>query len=243
MPENEALMEVLRLSPEEWAALRLSLQVAVVATLVVLPLAIAIGYLLARCDFIGKSAIETLVYLPLVLPPVVTGYLLLIAFGRQGIIGRWLTEWLGIQLVFDWKGAALASAVMALPLMVRTIRLAIADVDVRFEQAARTLGLGPLETVLRVTLPLARRGLSAGAVLGFARSMGEFGATIMIAGNIPGQTQTAPLYIYSELNAPGGFEQGLRLVVVSVLVSAAALALSERLERGSRPRNNLARGA
>ena len=236
-------MEVLRLSPEEWAALRLSLQVAVVATLVVLPLAIAIGYLLARCDFIGKSAIETLVYLPLVLPPVVTGYLLLIAFGRQGIIGRWLTEWLGIQLVFDWKGAALASAVMALPLMVRTIRLAIADVDVRFEQAARTLGLGPLETVLRVTLPLARRGLSAGAVLGFARSMGEFGATIMIAGNIPGQTQTAPLYIYSELNAPGGFEQGLRLVVVSVLVSAAALALSERLERGSRPRNNLARGA
>jgi molybdate transport system permease protein len=243
MPENEALMEVLRLSPEEWAALRLSLQVAVVATLVVLPLAIAIGYLLARCDFIGKSAIETLVYLPLVMPPVVTGYLLLIAFGRQGIIGRWLTEWLGIQLVFDWKGAALASAVMALPLMVRTIRLAIADVDVRFEQAARTLGLGPLETVLRVTLPLARRGLSAGAVLGFARSMGEFGATIMIAGNIPGQTQTAPLYIYSELNAPGGFEQGLRLVVVSVLVSAAALALSERLERGSRPRNNLARGA
>ena len=235
-------MEVLRLSTEEWAALGLSLQVAVVATLVVLPLAIAIGYLLARCDFIGKSAIETVVYLPLVLPPVVTGYLLLIAFGRQGVIGHWLTGWLGIQLVFDWKGAALASAVMALPLMVRAIRLAITEVDVRFEQAARTLGLGPLETVLRVTLPLARRGLIAGAVLGFARSMGEFGATIMIAGNIPGQTQTAPLYIYSELNVPGGFEQGLRLVVVSVLVSAAALALSERLERGSRPRNNLARG-
>jgi len=235
-------MELWRLSAEEWAALGLSLKVAVVATLAGLPLAIAIGYVLARRDFIGKSAVETIVYLPLVLPPVVTGYLLLVAFGQRGAVGHWLEAWLGIRLVFDWKGAALASAVMALPLMVRTVRLAIAEVDVRLEQAARTLGVGPLETVLRVTLPLARRGLIAGAVLGFARSMGEFGATIMIAGNIPGQTQTAPLYIYSELNVPGGFEQSMRLVVVSVLVSAAALAVSERLERGRRPRTNLLRG-
>lgn len=185
-------MELWHLSAEEWTALGLSLQVAVVATLAGLPLAIAIGYLLARHDFVGKSAVETIVYLPLVLPPVVTGYLLLVAFGQRGVLGRWLAAWFGVRLVFDWKGAALASAVMALPLMVRTIRLAIAEVDVRLEQAARTLGAGPLETLRRVTLPLARRGLIAGAVLGFARSMGEFGATIMIAGNIPGETQTSP---------------------------------------------------
>ncbi len=224
-------MELWHLSAEEWTALGLSLQVAVVATLAGLPLAIAIGYLLARHDFVGKSAVETIVYLPLVLPPVVTGYLLLVAFGQRGVLGRWLAAWFGVRLVFDWKGAALASAVMALPLMVRTIRLAIAEVDVRLEQAARTLGAGPLETLRRVTLPLARRGLIAGAVLGFARSMGEFGATIMIAGNIPGETQTAPLYIYNAMNVPGGIEQSMRLVVVSVLVSAAALAVSERLER------------
>ena len=142
-------MELWRLSAEEWAALGLSLQVAVVATLAGLPLAIAIGYVLARRDFIGKSLVETIVYLPLVLPPVVTGYLLLVAFGQRGVVGHWLEAWLGIRLVFDWKGAALASAVMALPLMVRTVRLAIAEVDVRLEQAARTLGVGPLETLLR----------------------------------------------------------------------------------------------
>jgi molybdate transport system permease protein len=228
-------MEMWPLSAAEWTALALSLQVAVAATLSCLPLAAAIGYLLARHDFIGKSAVETVVYLPLVLPPVVTGYLLLVTFGQRGALGGWLAAWLGVRLVFDWKGAALASAVMALPLMVRTIRLAIAEVDVRLEQAARTLGAGPLETLWRVTLPLARRGLIAGCVLGFARSLGEFGATVMIAGNIPGETQTVPLYIYSELNVPGGIEHGVRLVVLSVLVSAAALALAEKLERSRLP--------
>lgn len=229
-------MELWGLSAAEWTALRLSLQVAVVATLSGLPLAIAIGYLLARQDFYGKSLVETVVYLPLVMPPVVTGYLLLVAFGQRGVLGSWLAAWFGLRLVFDWKGAALASAVMAMPLMVRTIRLAIAEVDVRLEQAARTLGAGPLETLLRVTLPLARRGLIAGSVLGFARSLGEFGATVMIAGNIPGETQTVPLYIYSALNEPGGIEQSLRLVLLSVLVSAGALAASERLERSRSPR-------
>jgi molybdate transport system permease protein len=231
-------MDMWQLSAAEWTALGLSLQVAVVATLAGLPLAIAIGYLLARHDFVGKSAVETAVYLPLVLPPVVTGYVLLVLFGQRGALGRCLEAWFGMRLVFDWKGAALASTVMALPLMVRTVRLAIAEVDVRLEQAARTLGAGPLETLFRVTLPLARRGLIAGAVLGFARSMGEFGATIMIAGNIPGETQTAPLYIYSALNVPDGIEQSMRLVVLAVLVSAGALALSERLERRSLPRAN-----
>jgi molybdate transport system permease protein len=163
----------------------------------------------------------------------------LVTFGSRGLLGRWLDAWFGLRLVFDWKGAALASAVMALPLMVRTVRLAIAEVDVRFEQASRTLGVGPLETFLRITLPLARRGLIAGAVLGFARSMGEFGATVMIAGNIPGETQTTPLYIYSALNAPGGIERSVRLVIVAVLVSAAALAVSERLERRGRSRAGL----
>jgi len=236
-------MEMWRLSAEEWTALGLSLQVAVVATLAGLPPAIAIGYLLARRDFVGKSAVETVVYLPLVLPPVVTGYLLLVAFGQRGIVGGWLAAWFGVRLVFDWKGAALASAVMAMPLMVRTIRLAIADVDVRLEHAARTLGAGPIETLLRVTLPLARRGLIAGSVLGFARSLGEFGATVMIAGNIPGETQTVPLYIYSTLNVPGGIEQSMRLVVVSVLLSAGALAVSERLERSRLPRAGALRRA
>jgi molybdate transport system permease protein len=219
------------LTPGEWSAVWLSLLVSITATIVSLPFGVALGHLLARRQFAGKSVVETVLSLPLVLPPVVTGYLLLVAFGRQGWLGRHLEDWLGVSLVFTWQGAALASAVMAFPLMVRAIRLAFAEVNFRLELASRTLGVGPLRTFFRVSLPLARRGLIAGTVLAFARSMGEFGATVMIAGNIPGETQTIPLYIYSQLNVPGGMEGSVRLVVVSILIAALALILSEVLER------------
>jgi len=221
-------------TPAEWSAVRLSLLVAITATLASLPAGIGLAYLLARRAFPGKTLVETTLSLPLVLPPVVTGYLLLIVFGRRGPVGSWLADGLGIALVFTWEGAALASAVMAFPLMVRSVRIAFAGVDTRLELAARTLGAGPVETFFRISLPLARRGVIAGAVLAFARSLGEFGATIMIAGNIPGETQTIPLYIYSQANAPGGMEECLRLVIASVVIAAAALAVSEYLERPTR---------
>jgi molybdate transport system permease protein len=219
-----------QLTPEEWLATRLSLQVAMTATVVSLPVGIGLGYLLARRKFWRKTLVETLLSLPLVLPPVVTGYLLLVLLGRRGWIGSVLDQWLGVHLVFTWKAAAIASAVMAFPLMVRSIRVAFAEVDQRLEMAARTLGAGRLETFLRISLPLARRGILAGAVLAFARSIGEFGATVMIAGNIPGETQTIPLYIYTEANSPGGAEQSLRLVVACVVIAVVALAISEFLE-------------
>jgi molybdate transport system permease protein len=219
------------LTAEEWAAVRLSLLVAVTATLASLPLGVALGYLLARRRFPGKGAVETFLSLPLVLPPVVTGYLLLVLLGRRGVIGHYLAEWFGITVVFTWKGAAVASAVMAFPLMVRAIRVSFAEMDVRLEQAARTLGAGRLETFFRISLPLARRGIIAGAVLAFARGLGEFGATVMIAGSIPGETQTIPLYVYSQINSPGGMEHSTRLVVVSILIAAAALVVAEYLER------------
>jgi molybdate transport system permease protein len=219
------------LTPGEWSAVRLSLLVSTTATIVSLPLGIALGRLLARRRFFGKSVVETALSLPLVLPPVVTGYLLLIAFGQRGFIGHLLDDWFGIRVVFTWKGAALASAVMAFPLMVRSIRVAIAGVDVRLEQVARTLGAGPVRTFFQVTLPLARRGVIAGSVLAFARSMGEFGATVMIAGNRPGETQTIPLFIYSAINAPRGFEASERLVIVSIVLAAGALIIAEWLER------------
>jgi molybdate transport system permease protein len=223
------------LTAEEWSAVRTSLRVAGVATAVSLPFGVALGYLLARRTFVGKAVLETIVNLPLVLPPVVTGYLLLLAFGRRGWVGAALHAWLGVTLVFTWQGAALTAAVMSFPLMVRAVRLAFAGVDARLEQAARTLGAGPLETFFRVSLPLARRGVIAGAVLAFARSLGEFGATIMIAGNTP-ETQTMPLYVYAKINSPGGFEASARLIVVAVAVAAAALIASEWLERSRGPR-------
>lgn len=224
------------LSPEEVQAVRLSLQVALTAVAASLPFGVALGWLLARRDFLGKAVLETLLNLPLVLPPVVTGYLLLVTFGRRGWLGRHLDRWLGLQLVFDWKGAALASAVVAFPLMVRAIRLAFAAVDPRLEQASRTLGAGWLATFFNVTLPLARNGVIAGCLLAFARSMGEFGATIMIAGNIPGETRTIPLFIYTLLDTPGGGERARRIVIVSVLIAAAALVVGEYLERRGRAR-------
>jgi len=221
------------LTAAEWQAVRLSLLVAGTATLISLPFGIALGRLLARRVFRGKALVETFINLPLVLPPVVTGYLLLVLFGRKGFLGQYLYGWFGLTVAFNWKGAALASAVMAFPLMVRSIRLSFANVDERLEQAARTLGAGRWETFFRIGLPLARRGLIAGAVLGFARCLGEFGATIMLAGNVPGETQTISLYIYSQANAPGGLEQSGRLAVVAILIAAVALGLSEWLERSS----------
>jgi molybdate transport system permease protein len=219
------------LTVAEWSAVWLSLKVALVATLASLPAGIWLGHVLARRQFWGKSLVETALSLPLVLPPVVTGYVLLLLFGRRGWIGRPLYEWFGVEVAFTWKAAALASGVMAFPLMVRAIRVAFCTVDRRLELAARTLGAGRLETFFRITMPLARRGIIAGAVLAFARSLGEFGATVMIAANLPGETQTIPLLIYSLTQSPGGMEESARLVVVAVLIAVAALVVAEWLER------------
>lgn len=220
----------------ELDAIWLSLLVATVAVVASLPLGIGLGWLLARRRFRGKSLLETLLHLPLVLPPVVTGYLLLVLFGRHGWLGEPLERWLGIRLVFDWKGAALAAAVAAFPLMVRSIRLAFSGVDPRLVQAARTLGASRWNAFRTVTLPLASHGIVAGAVLAFARSLGEFGATIMIAGNIPGVTQTIPLLVYTQLETPGGLKHARGIVVVSIVLAAGALAVGEYLERRGRAR-------
>ena len=221
------------LTPAEWETLRLSLFVAMVAVITSLPFGLALGWLLARKTFWGKTLLETAINLPLVLPPVVTGYLLLVALGRRGWLGSRLEAWFGLEFVFDWKGAAAASAVMAFPLLVRPIRLAFAAIDPRLETASRTLGAGQLATLWRITLPLARPGIIAGCVLAFARSLGEFGATIMIAGNIPGETRTIPLHIYTVLQSPRGLEEANTLIVVSVVIAAVAILVGEILERRS----------
>ena len=219
------------LTATEWMALRLSFLVAACAALAGLPPAVAIGYWLARVPFRGKWAVEAMVNLPLVLPPVVTGYLLLVCFGRHGPVGRLLFEWFGVTVVFSWLGAVLASGVVGFPLMVRAIRLAFQAVDPRLEIAARSLGASRLEAFLTVAFPLARRGVVAGWLLAFARSLGEFGATIMVAGNILGKTQTIPLAIFTMAHQPGGIDRSWRLVGLSVLLACGALALSELLER------------
>jgi molybdate transport system permease protein len=219
------------LSGEEWTALRLSLQVGLCSALAGLPFAVAIGYWLARTSFAGKWLVETLVHLPLVLPPVVTGYLLLVCFAPRGPIGSLLADWFGVRIAFSWLGAVLASAVVSFPLMVRAIRLAFQGVDRRLEMAARSLGAGRLAAFFTISLPLARRGVIAGWLLAFARSLGEFGATIMFAGNIEGQTRTIPLAVFSLANRPGGIGQCWRLVVLSILLACGALAASELLER------------
>lgn len=215
------------ISPEEWTAILLSVRVASIATLVATPLGIAVAWLLARYDFWGKAAIDALIYLPLVLPPVVTGYLLLLTFGRKGLIGEWLADHLGIVFAFRWTGAALACGVMSFPLLVRPIRLSIEAVDRRLEQAASTLGAAPWRVFLTVTLPLALPGILAGMVLGFAKAIGEFGATITFVSNIPGETQTISAAIYTLTQVPGGDAQALKLVVIAVAISLLALILSE----------------
>lgn len=219
------------LSPDEWRALALSLRVSFWATLGSLPFGILVAHALARWRFPGRQLLNGLVHLPLILPPVVTGYLLLITFGRKGVVGQFLDQWFGIVLAFRWTGAALAAAIMAFPLMVRAIRLAIEAVDPRLEQAAGTLGASRPMVFLTVTLPMILPGVVAGAILAFAKAMGEFGATITFVSNIPGQTQTLPSAIYTYLQVPGGEGPAARLVVVAVAVAMAALLVSEWVAR------------
>lgn len=219
------------LSPEEWQAVALSLKVSLWATLVSLPLGILVAVVLARGNFWGKQLLNGLVHLPLVLPPVVTGYLLLLAFGRRGPAGAFLYETFGLVFAFRWTGAALACGVMAFPLMVRAIRLAVEAVDPKLEAAAGTLGAGRIATFCLVTLPLILPGILAGAVLAFARAMGEFGATITFVSNIPGETETLPTAIYALLQVPGGERAALKLVIVSIVIAMSALIVSEILAR------------
>ena len=234
MHEEAAL---LGLTQEELHAFELSLRVAAAATIAIIPPGVLLAWVLARSRVRGKLLIDVLVSAPLVLPPVVTGYFLLRLLGRNGLVGRILASWFGIHLAFSWEGAALASGVVALPLLVRSARVALAGVDRRLEDAAITLGAGHMRVFFGVTLPLAMPGLVAGAVLGFARSLGEFGATITFAGNVAGETRTLPLAIYSYTQAPGGEAPAMRLAVLSVLISLAALAASELLDRRLRARS------
>jgi molybdate transport system permease protein len=218
------------LGPQEWQAVALSLRVSFWAMLASLPLGLLTAYALARWRFPGRQLLNGLVHLPLILPPVVTGYLLLVTFGSRGPLGAALQE-IGITLAFRWTGAALAAAIMAFPLMVRAMRLSIEAVDPRLEEAAATLGASKPWVFATVTLPLILPGILTGAILAFAKAMGEFGATITFVSNIPGQTQTLPSAIYAALQVPGGEASALRLVMVSILVAMAALLVSEWLSR------------
>jgi len=222
---------VFSLTPDEWTAVALSLRVAMVATVVALPFGIAIAWLLARRHFWGKALLDGLVHLPLVLPPVVTGYLLLIWFGRRGPIGAFLADTFGIVFSFRWTGAALASGIMGFPLLVRAIRLSIEAVDAKLEDASRTLGANPLRVFFTVTLPLALPGIIAGMVLCFAKALGEFGATITFVSNIPGETQTISAAIYTYLQVPGGDASAARLAIIAIVISLIALVASEWLAR------------
>lgn len=221
------------LTPDEWQIVLLSLKVSSVAVLLTLPIAFSLAYVLARLEFRGRVLLDGLVHLPLVLPPVVIGWLLLIAFGHNGPVGEFLERCLGISVLFRWTGAAIASAVMALPLMVRSMRLSIEMVDRRLEGVARTLGAGPWRTFAGVTLPLSFPGISAALVLGFARSIGEFGATITFVSNIPGETRTLPLAIYGALQIPGAETTVYRLALISIVLSLGALIASEWIIRRS----------
>lgn len=221
------------ITPEEMVAIRLSLRVATVAVVASLPVAIAVAYLLSRARFRGKILLDGLVHMPLVLPPVVTGYVLLILFGRRAPLGMFLEQTFGIVLSFRWTGAALAAAVMSFPLMVRAIRLAMDAIDRRSEEAAATLGASPLWVFATVTLPLAIPGIAAGTVLAFAKALGEFGATITFVSNIPGETQTIPAAIYTYTQTPGGEAGALRLSLVAAAIAFAALIVSEIVVRRS----------
>lgn len=221
---------------QELAAIMLSLKVAVWATLLSLPLAVWIAFLLARRNFWGREILNALVHLPLILPPVVTGYLLLMLFGRTGLVGQFLNETFGIMLAFRWKGAVLAAAIMAFPLVVRAVRLSLEQIDPELEHAALTLGAHPIRVFFTITLPMALPGILVGAILGFAKALGEFGATITFVGNIPNQTQTIPSAIYGFLQMPGKEQGAVTLVIVSVVISVVALLLSEGLARVTRKR-------
>ncbi len=220
-------MDWLQLSDEEWTAIRLSLWVSAVAMTVSLPFGILTAYLLARGRFWGKSILNGLVHLPLILPPVVTGFLLLVVFGRRGVVGSFLDQYLGIVFSFRWTGAALACGIMGFPLMVRSIRLSVEAVDHKLEEAARTLGAGPAWVFVTVTLPLILPGIIAGMILAFAKAMGEFGATITFVSNIPGETQTLSAAIYTFTQVPGGDAGAMRLTIVAIAISFTALLASE----------------
>jgi molybdate transport system permease protein len=224
------------LSDVEWQAVELSLKVSAIAVIASLPLGIFLAWLLARCQFRGKALLDSLIHLPLVLPPVVVGYLLLLSLGRRGWLGGWLYDWFGISFAFSWRGAALAAAVVALPLMVRAIRLALEAVDPKLEQAARTLGAGRWRVFFTITLPLTLPGLIAGTVLAFARSLGEFGATITFVSNIPGETRTIPLAMFTLLETPGAEANAARLCLIAIALALISLLLSEWLARWGRKR-------
>jgi molybdate transport system permease protein len=219
------------LTPEEWSALLLSLKVALWCVTVSLIPGVLCGWVLARKKFWGKSLVDALVHMPLVVPPVVTGYLLLLLLGRNGTLGAWLHDTFGINIAFTWKAAVIASAVMGFPLLVRSVRLGVELVEKRFEQAACTLGASPPRVLLTITVPLALPGIITGIVLSFARSLGEFGATITFAGNIAGETRTLPLAVFDYANRAGGEGPALRLVVISLVLSLVALLISEILSR------------
>ncbi|CZF86562.1 molybdate ABC transporter permease subunit [Grimontia marina] len=219
------------LTPVEWEALALSLKISFVAVAASLPLGVATAWLLARKEFAGKSLLDGFIHLPLVLPPVVIGYLLLVLMGRRGVVGSWLYETFGVSFSFSWKGAALASAVVAFPLLVRAVRLSIELVDQKLEQAARTLGASPWRVFFTITLPLIAPGILSGLVLSFARSLGEFGATITFVSNIPGETQTIPLAMFAFLETPGAEESVARLCAISIVIALLSLFSSEWLSR------------
>ncbi|WP_182057507.1 molybdate ABC transporter permease subunit [Pantoea sp. ME81] len=224
------------LSDPEWQAVFLSLKVSSVAVLFSLPFGIMMAWILARCRFPGKTLLDSVIHLPLVLPPVVVGYLLLIALGRRGFIGEWLYDWFGFTFAFSWQGAVLASAVMAFPLMVRAIRLALEAVDTKLEQAARTLGAGRWRVFFTITLPLTLPGIIVGTVLAFARSLGEFGATITFVSNIPGETRTIPSAMFTLIETPGAEGTAARLCVVAIALALLSLVASELLARWGRKR-------
>jgi molybdate transport system permease protein len=219
------------LSHSEVEALTLSVKVATFCTLLICIPAIAVAWLLAKKAFIGKSLLDGLVHIPLILPPVVPGFLLLILLGNQGLVGKWLHETFGITIAFTWMGAVIASAVMAFPLMVRSTRQAISQVDTKLEIAAQSLGASPLKVFFSVTLPLAIPGVITGLILAFSRSLGEFGATITFVGNVEGETRTLPLAIYSYTQTPDGDLAAMRLVILSVMIALAAIVFSNYLER------------
>lgn len=224
-------MSILQLTPEEIAALWLSAKVAFFCTLLILIPGVLLGWVLARKRFFGKALLDSVVHLPLVLPPVVPGFLLLLLFGSQGFLGKWLQETFGISIAFTWMGAVVASAIMALPLMVRSARLAVSQVDRGLELAAQSLGAHPVRVFFSITLPLALPGILTGMVLAFSRSLGEFGATITFVGNIEGETRTLPLAIYTYTQIPGGDVPALRLVLLSLLLAFAALYFSNVMEQ------------
>lgn len=232
----DSIIQTLSLSAAEISAIQLSLKVALYSMLLSLPFAIFFAWLFARYDFYGKNLLDGIIHLPLVLPPVVIGYLLLVGFGRNGFIGKYLYQWFDFSVAFSWRGAVLASAVVAFPLVVRAIRLALENVDPKLEQAARTLGASAWRVFFTITLPLSFPGILAGLVLGFARSLGEFGATITFVSNIIGETQTIPLAMYSFIETPSAEGAAARLCIIAIIIALLSLVLSEWLARRAKYR-------